>query len=427
MKKGLLIIVLLFLTFVGVAWRQKDAVLRVVKGGSVILRNVPNQQGSRPVIDHTYGFHPAIWELNYYEKDGERLFDLAAEVGAPYMRIVLNRKWLQPEENRFDWRMVDTAMARADARGLKIVPTIDHGNTFWGAKELTKTKGRPRSVTSAVPRDLTTEWDSTYGYSKSITLFYQELLKRYPGKFPFIAVGNEPNSPIYWDGTYEEYIRLLATAAKAIHETDPTVKVIDGGLASESWGCIAYDYVQQGKWTESEGVAFIRGYYSTTTRHQIFSKMTNEELIAYERSNTDIVKECTAREAYYKGVIGNVDAVNFHFYEGVDYLDDVMDYLEGKMKQYGWANPVIATNELGNKQFNDKTYDVAGEQQAKDLRRKLEIATARGLPLILWFSVNGEDSITGGFLSTHARDGTPYEAAREYRRFLAEQAAKERF
>lgn len=425
MKKIFFVLVALLLILAGVAWWQKDTVKRIVKGGNVVLRDVPSQKGAGPVIDHTYGFHPAIWELDPLRPGGERLYDLAAEVGAPYIRFVFNRRSLQPEENRFDWRTLDTAVAHADERGLKFIPTISHGNNFWGAKELTQTSGRPKFKTSAVPIDLTSEWDETYGYSKSITIFYQELFKRFPGKFPFIAVGNEPNSDTFWDGTYDEYIRLLQTAAKAIHETDPTVKVIDGGFASESWGCIAHDYVQQGKWTEAEGVAFIRGYFSTSRQHQTFSKMTDEEMIAYSRTNIEFVDECTAREAYFKGVVGHVDAINFHFYEGVDYLDDVMDYVEGKMKQYGWQDPVIVTNELGNKQLNDKSYDVAGEQQAQDLRRKLDIATARGLPLILWFSVNGEDSVTGGFLSTHDRDGTPYEAAHEYRRFLEEQAAKE--
>lgn len=422
MKKFLLIFVFVFALLAAAAWWQKESVKRVMRGGTFTLYDVPSQKGTSPVIDRTYGFHPAIWGLFPNEKSSERLFDLAAEIGAPYIRLGFNRKWLHPEENRFDWAMLDNAVAHAVARNQKLVPSIYHGNTFWGAKPLTRTKGTPRSVTSAVPIDLTDTWDPEYGYSKSITVFYQELFKRYPGKFPFIAVGNEPNSPSYWDGTYEEYIRLLATAAKAIHDTDPTVKVIDGGLASESWGCIAWDYVEQGKWTEADGIAFIRGYYSTSKHHQTFSKMTDDELLAYYRSNAEIVDECRAREAYYKGLVGKVDAMNFHFYEGVDYLDDVMDYVEGKMKQYGWENPIIVTNELGNKQFNDKSYDVAGGEQAQDLRRKLEIATARGLPLILWFSVNGEDSITGGFLSTHDRDGTPYEAAHEYRRFLEEQA-----
>ncbi|MBI3120638.1 MAG: hypothetical protein HYZ08_03400, partial [Candidatus Kerfeldbacteria bacterium] len=254
------------------------------------------------------------------------------------------------------------------------------------------------------------------------TRFYREILKRYPETFPYIAVGNEPNSKTFWDGTYEEYVRLFQTAAKAIHETDPTVKVIDGGMASESWGCIAVDRLESGAWETSDAIAFLRGYYATTRQYQKIQTATDAQITSEYLKNPTNVSECHARRAYFQGLVGHADAVNFHFYEDGAYLGTVIDYLEETMQNDGWKDPVIVTNELGNKQKNNADYDVAGQDQARDLRQKVEYATDRGLPLIIWFSVNGKDSITGGFLSTHDRDGTPFEAAREYRRFLEEQA-----
>jgi hypothetical protein len=404
-------------------WWQWATLTRVVKGGAAKLREPVITTSSGPVIDHTYGFHPAIWGVSPDGPEGERVFDLAAEVGAPYMRMGFNRKWLNPREGVYEWKITDRAVEQANARGLKLTPSIHLGNNFWAAKPIQNQKG-PFSVTSAVPADLTTTWDERTGYSPSVTEFYEALLKRYPNTFPFIAIGNEPNAEKYWAGTYEEYIRVLQTAAQAIHRTDPSVQVIDGGIASEAWGCIAVDRVKSGEWTEKVGVDFIRGYYATTRLGSEMKSATDEQIIAYQ-DRPEIATECEAREEYFKGLVGHVDAVNFHFYEGFDYLDDVVVYLREKMKANGWEEPVIVTNELGNKQYQNPSYDVEGPQQAHDLRKKVEWVTAEGFPLILWFSVNGEDSITGGFLSTHAKDGTPYEAALEYRRFLEEQAQKD--
>ncbi|MEK7158860.1 MAG: hypothetical protein AAB733_04790, partial [Patescibacteria group bacterium] len=351
-----------------------------------------------------------------------RVFDLAAEVGAPYMRMGFNRKWLNPREGEYQWKMTDLAVERAKARGIKLTPSILFGNDDWAARPIQR-ENRIYSVTSAVPADLSTTWDSKNGYSKSVTAFYEAFLHRYPNTFPYIAIGNEPNAEKYWAGTYEEYIRVLQTAAQAIHRTDPTVRVIDGGIASEAWGCIAFDRVMSGVWSEKEGVDFLRTYFAASRLGSQFQSATDEQIIAY-KNKPEIVAECEAREGYFKGLVGHVDAVNFHYYEGLDTLDDVIVYLQEKMKANGWEDPVIVTNELWNKQYKNPSYDVAGAQQAQDLRKKLELVTARGLPLIVWFSVNGEDTVTGGFLSTHAKDGTPYEAALEYRRFLEEQAQK---
>ncbi len=422
MKKIVIIISIIVLAIASVVMLREN-IIRKYQGGAFFVRDVPNMEGTTPVIDHTYGLHPAIWNVFYNQPDGEKLFDLAAEIGAPYVRVGFARQWIQTAPDEFHWDVIQQSVDQASARGLKIIPSIHHGHSFWGAKPLPE-KHNTKSFTSGVPIDLSTTWDPQYGYSKTIYEYYQALLKKFPNTFPYIAIGNEPNAESYWAGTYEEYIRLLQTAAKAIHETDSTVKVIDGGIASEAWGCIAYDYWDNGMWTEQQAMTFVRGYYQTTNRRNEISNLSDDALLKYITANNDIAQECVARRAYFKGLVGHVDAVNFHLYEDVAYLDDIIDYLQTTMRANGWQNPVIVTNELGNKQYQNPDYDVAGKDQADDLRKKLTLATERGLPLIIWFSVNGEDSVTGGFLSLHDKDGTPYEAAYEYRRFLEEQAAQ---
>lgn len=422
MKKITITITIVILAIASVVLLRGN-IVRKYQGGAFFLRNIPNMAGSTPVIDHTYGLHPAIWGVFYNQNNGEKLFDLAAEIGAPYVRMGFARQWIQTEPNTYYWDDIQKSVDAATARGMKIVPSIHHGHSFWGAKPL-PAKHDTKSFTSGVPIDLTTTWDPAFGYSKTIYEYYQALLKKFPNTFPYIGIGNEPNAESYWAGTYEEYIRVLQTAAKAIHETDPTVKVIDGGIASESWGCIAYDYWDQGTWTEQQAVAFVKGYYQTTNRRNEISNLPDDDLLKYITANKEITEECIARRAYFAGLVGHVDAVNFHFYEDVAYLDDVIDYLETTMRNNGWKDPVIVTNELGNKQYQNPNYDIAGQDQADDLRKKVTLATERGLPLIVWFSVNGEDSVTGGFLSIHDKDGTPYPAAHEYRRFLEVQAQK---
>jgi hypothetical protein len=54
--------------------------------------------------------------------------------------------------------------------------------------------------------------------------------KRYLGKVDYWQIWNEPNGG-YWNGTPDEYARLLAAAGKAIHEANPQAKVLGLNMA----------------------------------------------------------------------------------------------------------------------------------------------------------------------------------------------------
>jgi hypothetical protein len=60
--------------------------------------------------------------------------------------------------------------------------------------------------------------------------FARAAAKRYEGKIDHWQIWNEPNGG-FWQGTPEQYARLLATAGKAIHESSRKAKVLGLNMA----------------------------------------------------------------------------------------------------------------------------------------------------------------------------------------------------
>ena len=57
-----------------------------------------------------------------------------------------------------------------------------------------------------------------------------EAVNRYRGKVDYWQIWNEPNGG-YWNGSPEQYARLLAASGKAIHEANPSARVLGLNMA----------------------------------------------------------------------------------------------------------------------------------------------------------------------------------------------------
>ncbi|MGQ9635268.1 MAG: hypothetical protein ACUVXB_13615 [Bryobacteraceae bacterium] len=57
------------------------------------------------------------------------------------------------------------------------------------------------------------------------------LVTRFRAKIQHWQIWNEPNGGSFWPGTTSEYARLLASAGKTIHQTDPSAKVLGLNMA----------------------------------------------------------------------------------------------------------------------------------------------------------------------------------------------------
>lgn len=111
---------------------------------------------------------------------------------------------------------------------------------------------RPVVELSFMPRDLAADPEATvFAYDaivsppkdwdrweELVTRLVEHLLDRYGREevleWPF-EVWNEPNLGVFWSGSFEEYVRLFATSARAVKAVDPGLRVGGPATAATGW------------------------------------------------------------------------------------------------------------------------------------------------------------------------------------------------
>ena len=378
-----------------------------------------------------YGFHSLLPGVSWSDAGTNQiLFDMAADLKVQSLRVLWNRRFMQPGLQQFDWRVADDNVLKATEQGLLLAPTVHLGNnrrtTWFGARDTSETYGPiERTSTSEPPADLTESWSSEVGYSASIYYFFRELLVRYGARFPYLAVGSEPNSIWFWRGTVGEYIRTLETVHKAKMDANVSTVILDGGIASEAWGVhIGREVLLRGVLPDAYVAEQVRGYYQTTVHAEEFSILTDGDIVAKLKFDAELIDAYDWQEDYLAQVISlsGTEALNFHYYESPEYLGDLIHYLQWKLKRAGTRETKsLVCHELGVKSQNP-AYNEEGDEQAIELEVKVEIARLRGLELISWFGVTGADR-DRGFKALHSSTGTPFEAAGAYRDYIESHTA----
>lgn len=156
-----------------------------------------------------------------WETPGELATSLgdAVDMGAQYIRVDLAWEDYQSTSAEFapDFSRFDQIVDAADARGLKILATIDFPPVWARASQCTDTSACPPAS------------DAEFAE------FAAEAAARYaPEGLHDWEVWNEPNIPS-WDPSPNPsaYAALLTATSKAIHNVDSQAYVMMGGLAAQ--------------------------------------------------------------------------------------------------------------------------------------------------------------------------------------------------
>lgn len=143
----------------------------------------------------------------------------ATEAGAGYTRIILRWDVIQPD-GPADWKpanVPDPVIAGELAAGREVVGLLI-GTPAWAAAPGQEPSSR------AVP-DLF-HWEA----------FVRRMAQHYQGRIRHWVIWNEPDVWMAghpgktWDGTVEDYARLLKTAYGAIKDVDPAMQVLVAGM-----------------------------------------------------------------------------------------------------------------------------------------------------------------------------------------------------
>lgn len=131
-------------------------------------------------------------------------------LGADFTKVYLFWQQIEPEKGRFDWTAVDAFVnqLRTPEEGLISLFTTSQ----WAT-------ARPSAMLPPSP-------------AKDLEEYYRfvfETVKHCRGRVRYWQNDAEPNNPIYWSGTKEQFVEHLKVFHRAVKAADPSAIVLVGG------------------------------------------------------------------------------------------------------------------------------------------------------------------------------------------------------
>jgi hypothetical protein len=181
-------------------------------------------EAASAAAENPYALHSML-QLGSSPNLKQLMFADAAAAGASEIRVdvslgALNNPWLA----RDMWKAVDDYVALSRQYGVKVLLDLNSSND-------------PRLETCQPGVDGSTAQcgvTDVEGYYEEVAA----LVQRVSGAIDDFEIVNEPDGQWTFTGTPAQYAAMLATAYAAVHDSDPSGRVVLGGImtpADESW------------------------------------------------------------------------------------------------------------------------------------------------------------------------------------------------
>lgn len=151
------------------------------------------------------------WGFDYGNQSKPPIFlDKIRELGVHSTKVYLFWNQLEPVKGRYDWSVVDALMDQL-TEGDELLLSVYSAST-WATK----------ISTNLLP-------PSPARNEKDYYDFIYKLVKRTQGKVKYWQNDCEPNNPVYWAGSQQEFINQTKVFYKAVKDADPKAMVVLGG------------------------------------------------------------------------------------------------------------------------------------------------------------------------------------------------------
>jgi polysaccharide biosynthesis protein PslG len=215
-------------------WSVFLILLLVVGLGGLLL---PDQAGAssrstRPTCSHlALGVHVDLAYEPNFAQQAAVVRAARTVLHAQVVRTTLPWDRIEPTAGRFQWAVMDHAIARVVAAGMQPLLVLK-GSPPWANRVPTTINGHALYVPSRA---------QTYrSWLSSLIAFIHVAAVRYRGEVSKWEIWNEPNLIAFWRPapSVERYAQLFTAAAKAINAVDATADVATGGVANltRAWG-----------------------------------------------------------------------------------------------------------------------------------------------------------------------------------------------
>lgn len=272
-------------------------------------------------------------------KDYERSFAIMEEAGVRWVRVGAGWGKLEPEHGRFEWSALDGITAAARRHGMSVLVTIT-AISPWGSAKPPAGTGKKSYMAASPPKDMT-----------SYSSFIETVISRYRGRGIAWQIENEPNAPVFWSGTRDQYLELLKTAYAAAHKADPAAVVLAAGMACGF----------SGKQTLERDLESIRSWYGAVMATGAFDALDAHD--------------------YYPIEADNPFGLTFR-----GYLQKVKGWMEAKGVDVPlWVTEAAISSAPFN--FGGGTASFTPEQQAAGLKALYRDACQEGVSHVFWYKL----------------------------------------
>ena len=132
------------------------------------------------------------------------------ELGAAFTKVYLFWQQIEPEKGHFNWSAVEEYVRQLPSPAAGLIALFS--SSLWATQ-------KPSAMLPPSP-------------AKNVDDYYQfvfELVKRCRGRVRFWQNDCEPNNPVFWSGTQEEFVAQSIVFYRAVKDADPDAVVVIGG------------------------------------------------------------------------------------------------------------------------------------------------------------------------------------------------------
>jgi hypothetical protein len=140
----------------------------------------------------------------------ERFMPQLRELGGGFTKVYLTWNQIEPRQGTFDWSAVDAFAGQLKSPEEGLIALFS--SSQWAVK-------RPAAL---LPPSPARNPDDYYRFVKA-------LVGHCKGRVRYWQNDCEPNNPIYWSGTREEFVAQLKVFYRAVKDADPSAVVVAGG------------------------------------------------------------------------------------------------------------------------------------------------------------------------------------------------------
>ena len=272
---------------------------------------------------------------------------------------------IEPEKGHFRWETADEVLQAALDCGLEVGVHV-HARSDWATLPTPPFRGR--TAPSTPPKDM----DDYYNFLYTLASHYKGKVSRYSIEEEAHAEG------VYFAGTPEQYMQMLETAHRAIHDADPDAIVQDSGLSSSAIGALyGHHLMEAGKIAEAS--QFLKKWYlhyaPTRSKGESFlfdSEADLQALFAHDQ----VQRLLTWVELLWSEHADDYDVQQIHYFGPWDAMPEMLDWLHSEMKARGTDKP-IEFWEFGYGWDDLRTYDP--QLHARDEAKLMAMAIGEGV------------------------------------------------